>query len=171
MGMGMMRRHNWHSIEHHIGHQTWMSRATHGKKWIRVCGLNEKPISLLSHKLLQLVQRPRQLLTLRHLHVLDWRLPPAMPLARPPHPVELFPSLPLGLQLVGGLSQLGIELPHVGVAVSLNELHGAGALVVGRWVPGQEAVYHSLHAGVAEGKDLPARREDYDGYFSAAQGA
>lgn len=93
-----------------------------------------------------------------------------MPLARLAHPVNLLSSFPLDLQVVGDLSQLGIELPNVSVAVSLNELHGTRALVVRR-VSGEETLYHRLHAGVAEGKDLPPWREHYDGYLSSAQSA
>lgn len=138
------------------------------EKWRRVGALNQNPIGLLAHILLQLLQGSLQLLQLRLFHLLHRPFPPALLLARPSQPVQLLPSLLLHLQLARHLRQLHVQLPDTSVPVSLDELHRPGVL----WrVSGQEPLHHRLYARVPEGEHLSPRREDDDRYVSAAQRA
>ncbi|WVY98145.1 hypothetical protein V8G54_030296 [Vigna mungo] len=130
--------------------------------------LKHSPLSKLGNVLLQLLQCCLVLLHLLHTQLLSGAGPPHQLLRLLPQPAQLLPALPLRFQKFVHLSQLLVQVTHVGDAMGIDELHGAGVL---HRCPPQKAVDDSVHVGVAEGEHLLSRREHHQRHMGSAEGA
>jgi len=125
--------------------------------------LQQSPISKTGHLLLQHLKGFLQLVqVVDRDHPFHGSGPPQMGFGLPLLPTELLGSLPLRLQLIIDMSQLGVELKHFRHALDIHQR---------RWPLRQIALYHAIHAGVAEGEHLLPRREHHQSHASPAESA
>jgi len=162
-----LRSWKWVWLMHKVGIGRGRNPGEKLKSW--VCNtLKHSPIDKARNLLLHLLQRRLELLHLGHTHPIHGPCPPHLGLGFLVHEIELIGALPLMVKLVVDLSELYVEVMHVGHAVGLDDLHGAG---VRRWGPCEIAVNDGIHVGVAKGKHLLTRRENNERHVSTTESA
>lgn len=152
------------------------TRARPIEVWLQrwgVCSLDENPLDLLRHSLLEPLEGYLQPLQLREVELFDG-LPEALDLGHPHRLLDILAALLFDLHLGEHLAELQVQLAHGCVPVHLHDVERLRIdLLLGSGVgtPTEETLEDSLHGGVAEGVGLVTRREDDDRDFRSTESA